>query len=118
MKEKLLQVKQRCAKSKHDFAMKVIEAEKLKVELNSAWAWLDEAGSSTIEAERCIESIREDICEASLVQSELEECVAELIEGAKVASKKVVKEYKTFEAFKEEVTEGALGMFLFGFDEC
>ena len=42
----------------------------------------------------------------------------ELVKGKKVASKKVVEEYKMSEAFKNEVTEGALDMFLFGFDEC
>ena len=98
--------------------MKVIEAEKFRIELNNAWAKLDKAGSFAVEVERCIESLREDIREASSARSELEGRVAELIEGARVASEKAVEEYKTFESFKDEVIEGALDMFLSGFDEC
>ena len=36
----------------------------------------------------------------------------------KVALEKAVEEYKTSEAFKDKVIEGALDMFLSGFDEC
>ena len=44
--------------------------------------------------------------------------MSELVEGTKVALEKVVDEYKMSEAFKDEVIEGTLDMFLFGFDEC
>ena len=45
--------------------MKAIEVEKLRVELNKAWVRLDEVESTFIEVERCIDSLREDICEES-----------------------------------------------------
>ena len=44
--------------------------------------------------------------------------MAKLIKGTKVASKKAVEEYMTFEAFKDEVIEGALDMLFSRFDEC
>ena len=44
--------------------------------------------------------------------------MAELTEEAKVISKRVVEEFKTLEAFMDEVNESALDMFLKGFDEC
>ena len=43
--------------------------------------------------------------------------MSELVKGAKVSSEKAIEEYKKSEAFKDEVNEGALDMFLFGFDE-
>ena len=49
---------------------------------------------------------------------ELEEHVSELVEGTKVTKEKAIEEYKMFEAFKDEVIEGALDIFFFGFDEC
>ena len=73
---------------------------------------------STIEAESCIKSLREEVHEASSAQSKLEGHESELIEDAKVTSEKAVEEYKMSKAFKDEVTEGALDMFLFSFDEC
>ena len=106
------------AKSEHDLALKVMKAEGIRAELNNAWVKLDEVDSSAIEAERCIESLRKEVREASSVRSELEGCVFELIEDAKVTSAKTVKEYKRSEVFKDKVTEGTLDMFLFGFDEC
>ena len=48
----------------------------------------------------------------------LEERIFELVESAKVASEKAVEEYKTSKVFKDELTEGSLEMFLFGFNEC
>ena len=44
--------------------------------------------------------------------------MADLTEGVKVTSKKSIKKYKALEAFKDEVTEGSLDMFLSRFDEC
>ena len=44
--------------------------------------------------------------------------MSELIEDTKVTSEKAIEEYKMFKAFKNEVTKGALDMFLFDFDEC
>ena len=118
MKEKLLQAEQPLAKSKHDLTLKAVEAEEIRAEWNKAWIKLDKAESFTVEAERCIDSLRQDVSEASSAWSELEEQVAELVEGTKVVSEKAIEEYKLLEAFKDEVTEGALDMFLFGFDEC
>ena len=57
MKKKLLQAKQQLAKSKHDPALKTMEAKGIRAELNRAWVKLDEASSSAIEAERCIDSL-------------------------------------------------------------
>ena len=74
--------------------------------------------SSTIEVERCIEILREDVHEASSAWFELEGRVFELIEGTKVASEKAIEEYKMFDAFKDEVTKGTLDMLFFDFDEC
>ena len=42
----------------------------------------------------------------------------ELIKGMKVTSEKAIEQYMTSVAFKDELTEGALDMFLFGFNEC
>ena len=42
----------------------------------------------------------------------------ELIEGMKVSSEKAIEEYKMSKAFKDEMIEGTLNMFLSGFDEC
>ena len=69
-------------------------------------------------AERCIESLHKDVRGASSARSGLEERMAELIEGEKVASEKAIEEYKASKAFKDEVIEGALDMFLSSFDEC
>ena len=44
--------------------------------------------------------------------------MAELIKDMKVALKKTVNDYKTSEAFKDEVIESTLDMFLSSFDEC
>ena len=57
MKEKLLQAEQQWAKFENDLAMKAIEVEKLRVELNKAWVRLDEVDSSIVEVERCIDSL-------------------------------------------------------------
>ena len=40
MKEKLLQAEQQLTKSKHDLALKAMEVERIKVELNRAWVKL------------------------------------------------------------------------------
>ena len=79
---------------------------------------MDEEESSVIEAERCIDGLREDVHEASSARSRLEERMVELIEGTKVTSKKAIEEYKASEAFKDEVIEGTLDIFLLGFDKC
>ena len=125
MKEKLLQAEQQLAKSKHDLALKAMEAEGIRAELNKAWVKLDEVGLFAIKVERCIDGLQEEIREASLAWSELEGhisklegCVSELTEDAKVASEKAIEEYKKSEAFRDEVTESTLDIFLFGFDEC
>ena len=73
---------------------------------------------STIEVGRCIKSLRKEVHEASSAWSELEECISELTKDARVTSEKVIEEYKKSKAFKDEVTEGALDMIFFGFDEC
>ena len=44
--------------------------------------------------------------------------VTELTENVKVILKRAVEEFKASEAFKDEVIESALNMFLQGFDEC
>ena len=71
-----------------------------------------------MEAERHIDDLREDIHELSIEQSELEQRVTKLIENARVILKRAIEEFKASEAFKDEVTEGALDMFLQGFDGC
>ena len=62
--------------------------------------------------------IASEVHEASLAWSELEGCISELTEDARVTLEKAMEEYKKFEAFNDEVIEGALDMFFFGFDEC
>ena len=52
------------------------------------------------------------------MRSELEGCISELVKDAKVTSEKAMEEYKESEAFKDEVNEGTLDIFLYGFDEC
>ena len=44
--------------------------------------------------------------------------MAEQIEGIKVASEKAVEDYRTSKAFKDEIIESTLDMFLSIFDEC
>ena len=53
-----------------------------------------------------------------MTRLELEERIFELVESVKVTSEKAVEEYKMSKAFKNEVTESTLDMFLFGFDVC
>ena len=99
-------------------ALKAMEAEGIKVELNRAWIKLEEVDSSAIKVERCISSLREEVHWASLAQFKLEERVSELVKDTRVTSKKAIEEYKKSKAFKDEVIEGTLDIFLFGFDEC
>ena len=68
--------------------------------------------------ERCINSLQEEVYEASSARSELEGCISELTEDARVRSEKAIEEYKKSKAFKDEVNEGTLDMFLYGFNEC
>ena len=90
----------------------------VRAELCRAQIKLDETSLSAIEVERCIDNLQEEVRKATSTRSKLEERVFEIVESAKVTLEKAMEEYKKSEAFKDEVTEGALDMFLFSFDEC